>query len=153
MKSVRTGILALVAEFALRASLLFVPPNQLQPYLPVAVPGQDAAVEGEVVRKQREADRLLLTITTPQGALLASFHKRVTEIDLLVEEGDSITLALRTYEPFVTDPSIKAVVKPDEDDGVFTPDLLPESGDLEPPPVSPESGDAQGARSFERERI
>ena len=37
----------------------------------------------------------------------------ITEIDLLVEIGDTVTLGLRAYEPFVEDPVIKAVMKPD----------------------------------------
>ncbi|HLC41209.1 MAG TPA: hypothetical protein VJO34_06215 [Methylomirabilota bacterium] len=77
-------------------------------YLPV---GKGVVVEGEVVRKLKEQDRLLLTVRTELGTLLATFRKRVTEIDLLVSEGDLLALAIRRYEPFVDDPTIDRVRK------------------------------------------
>ena len=79
-------------------------------YLPV---GKEVVVEGEVVRKLKEQDRLLLTVRTGEGTLLATFKKRVTEIDLLVSERDLLALAIRRYEPFVDDPSIRRVRKPE----------------------------------------
>jgi hypothetical protein len=41
--------------------------------------------------------------------VLATFTKRVAEIDLLIEPGDTIALALRSDEPFVDDPQIERV--------------------------------------------
>ena len=90
----------------------FLSPS-LSPYLPSALHDQVEAVEGQVVRKAREEGRLLLTVSTPRGALLATFTKQISEIDLLVEEGDSIRLGLSHYEPFVKDPQLKSVMKPD----------------------------------------
>ncbi|HET9491605.1 MAG TPA: hypothetical protein VFR64_17845 [Methylomirabilota bacterium] len=87
-------------------------PRWADPYLPQAMRGATALIEGEVVRKLREADRLLFTVLTPEGAVLATFKERVTEIEQLVDEGDRITLALARYAPFVEDPKIARVTKP-----------------------------------------
>jgi hypothetical protein len=81
-------------------------------YLPDSLRAKVEHVPGQVVRKQREGDRLLLTIVTAQGAVLASFSRRVPEVDLLIEQGDRVTLALPRYEPFLQDPTIEAVQKP-----------------------------------------
>ena len=86
-------------------------PEFIGPYLPEAIQGKAELVEGKVVAKQREPDRLLLTVLTPQGAILVTFKKKVPEINLLVEQGDTVTLDLRQYKPFVEDPAIKRVRK------------------------------------------
>lgn len=57
---------------------------------------------------------MLLTVSTPQGALLATFTQQLSEIDLLVEERDEVTLGLAQYAPFIHDPVIKGVMKPDQ---------------------------------------
>lgn len=41
-------------------------------------------------------------------------RKRIEEIDLLVEVGDSVALLSPGYRPFLTDPPIAAVYKPDQ---------------------------------------
>lgn len=82
-------------------------------YLPDAILWRTALVDGTVLRKQRERDRLLLTISTPQGATVATFTRNAGAVDLLVSEGDTVTLALHGYEPFVDDPSIRRVRKPE----------------------------------------
>lgn len=99
------------------AGALLVPPR-LDPYLPAAVRGPVERVEGEVIRKLKEPDRLLLTVLTPRGAILATFKTRLTEIDLLVEQGDTVTLALRRVEPFVEEPGIEQVRKAGRGEGV-----------------------------------
>jgi len=87
-------------------------PQVAGPYLPEGfLLKKPETVEGEVVRKQREGDRLLLTIQTSQGTVLATFKKKVAEIDLLVQQGDTLTLALTRYEPFVEDPAVDRVRK------------------------------------------
>lgn len=106
------GLLVLVIGVGLGLGLPRFAPQYLAPFLPKTLQGAREAVTGVVVRKQREADRLLLTISTPRGALLATFKQHLTEIDLLVEEQDSVTLGLAQYEPFVEDPSIQSVMKP-----------------------------------------
>lgn len=107
------GLIILFVGVGLGFSLPgFLSPS-LRPYLPQGLQDQSEAVEGVVVRKSREEGRLLLTVSTPRGALLATFTKQIAEIDLLVEEGDSIMLGIRDYEPFVKDPHVKGVMKPD----------------------------------------
>jgi len=70
-------------------------------------------VKGAVVRKQTDPNRLLLTISSKEGAILATFQKKIAENSLLVDEGDTITLAVKDYTPFVTDPPILRVNKPE----------------------------------------
>ena len=55
---------------------------------------------------------MLVKIETSQGVILAAFTKRMAEVDLLVEPGDTIALALPGYQPFVDDPSIERVKRP-----------------------------------------
>lgn len=85
--------------------------NWVQPHLPEFMQHSMETVEGQVVRKQKEPDRLLLTVATPNGSTLASFTKQAGQVDLLVEEGDQMALSLPRYEPFVTDPIILHVQK------------------------------------------
>ena len=89
-------------------------PDMAGPYMPEAFSAKKTeTVEGEVVRKVREGDHLLLTVQTSQGTVLATFRKKVAEIDLLVQQGDAMTLNLSRYEPFVNDPAIERVRKQD----------------------------------------
>ena len=107
------GLIILAVGVGLGLSIpRFLAPS-LNPYLPQALQDNTEAVEGTVVRKSREEGRLLLTVSTPKGALLSTFTKQIAEIDLLVEEGDSIMLGITRYEPFVKDPHVKGVMKPD----------------------------------------
>lgn len=103
--------LAFVVGLALGAGGALLAPRWVSPYLPQAIGVKTEPVEGEVTRKLNEEDRLLLTIVTAEGSILATFKKKIQEIDLLVEEGDLMTLALRRYEPFVHDPLIERVRK------------------------------------------
>lgn len=107
----------LVAVFllgvAVGAAGMLLGPRLAGPFLPELVRGKVEPVEGKALRKQRQEDRLLLTVQTDQGAILATFQEQAAEIDLLVDEGDTLVLALRRYEPFVVDPQIEAVKKPD----------------------------------------
>lgn len=81
-------------------------------------------VEGVVESKRWEDDHLLLTLLTVDGAVLATFRSKVAEIDLLVAPGDTVSLELGRYRPFVEDPEIVRVVK-----------APPEREDEEPPPL------------------
>ena len=102
--------------------------------LPEAVTGKRQLVAGVVAAKQRDGDRLLLTVNTQLGATLVTFQKRVAEISLLVERGDSVTLALGSYQPFLEDPQITRVAKamagraPADSAGVEA-DMLPAEAD------------------------
>jgi hypothetical protein len=88
-------------------------PSAAAPYLPDSILGKTTVVDGAVLRKQREGDRLLVTVSTPQGAVLATFTRNAAAVDLLVAEGDTLTLALRGYQAFVDDPTIRRVRKPE----------------------------------------
>ncbi len=92
------------------AGTLFLP-DLLRPYLPAGLRLGETEVPGLVVEKRREGDRLLLTVDTERGASLATFTRQVSEIDLLVSEGDSVTLGLGEYAPLVDDPSLVGVRK------------------------------------------
>jgi len=113
-------------------------PQYLDSYFPKIMKPSTQEVKGVVVRKQANPNRLLLTISSKEGALLATFQKKITEISLLVDEGDTVTLAVKEYAPFVTDPPILRVNKPEA--GSPEP---PTSGDSDPPDpghtIEPES--------------
>lgn len=81
--------------------------------LPEAVRGKLETVSGRVTAKRMADNGLLLTVVTPEGATLATFTKRMNEIDLLVEPGDSISLSMPRYDPFLRDPEIGRVIKPE----------------------------------------
>ena len=122
-------------------------PRLLGSLLPAGLRGGES-VEGTVVRRQRDGERLLLTINTGQGAALATFTDNVAEIDLLVEEGDAVTLGLGAYEPFVENPPIRAVRKAEA-----APDLAPEPDDPRPSQAeeSPDKPSAEQAPEAEAE--
>jgi hypothetical protein len=104
-------LLVFLGGVAIGAAGALYGPRLAAPYLPEMLRPTVERLDGEVVRKKREKDRLLMTVVTARGAILASFRVKVAEIDLLVDEGDSVTLSLPRYEPFVNDPSIAGVRK------------------------------------------
>ncbi|MGW8283804.1 MAG: hypothetical protein ACWGON_10945, partial [Gemmatimonadota bacterium] len=89
---------------------IFVP-DLARPYLPAMMRGENVEISGVVEAKSREPDRLLLTIAGSSGAVLVTYTHQVPEMDLLIEPGDSVILAVREYEPFVQDPSVRRVQK------------------------------------------
>ncbi len=113
-----------------------VAPKYLGAYFPKSMTKSHAGVQGIVVRRQLEGDRLLLTISASEGALLATFKKKITEISLLIDEGDAVTLDVRTYAPFVHDPPIIKVKKPSAISGQVLEPTLEESP-LEASPSDP----------------
>lgn len=94
------------------AGTLLLPPL-LRPYLPDSLRGSRELAIGPVLAEQREGDRLLLTVRAEQGAMLATFTERVAEIDLLVSVGDTVSLGVQRYQPFVENPSFEGVRKAD----------------------------------------
>jgi hypothetical protein len=106
------NLFVLILGIAIGAVGMSLLSRTAESYLPESLRAKVEHVPGQVVRKQRDGDRLLLTVVTAQGAVLASFGRRVPEIDLLIEQGDSVTLALSRYQPFLQDPTIEAVQKP-----------------------------------------
>ena len=87
-------------------------PALVAPYLPKSISGQGERIQGEVLRKQREANRLLLKVGTAQGPMLVTFTQKVAELDLLLEPGDTVTLITSGYATFVDDPSLDRVQRP-----------------------------------------
>jgi hypothetical protein len=128
--------LAFLVGVAVGVTLTILAPRVAGQYLPEAVRGKVELLEGEVTRKLREPDRLLLTVVTPQGAVLATFKRQLTEIDLLVEQGDVVTLGVRRVDPFVDDPVIRRVRKEPSPGEVPPVEQAPPSGP-EPPPSGP----------------
>jgi len=84
-------------------------PTLVASYLPKSISGQSEQIEGEVLRKQREGNRLLLKVATAQGSMLVTFTQKVAELDLLLEAGDTVTLVTTGYAPFVEDPTLERV--------------------------------------------
>jgi hypothetical protein len=122
-------LFTLIMGIAIGVAGTYLAPDLIGPYLPEAIVGKSVIIEGKVVEKQLKQTSLLLTINTSEGALLATFKKRVEEIGLLVNEGDLVDLLLRRYEPFVENPGIKRVRK-----GEGPMPIQPEETTLEQPP-------------------
>jgi hypothetical protein len=86
-------------------------PEYVQPYIPESIAGQKTVLKGTVVAKEKRGEILLLTVSTPEGALLATFVQKTDEVGLLINEKDEIQFALPNYMPFIEDPKIIRVVK------------------------------------------
>lgn len=89
-----------------------VGPPLVAPYLPKSISGHGERIQGEVLRKQREANRLLLKVGTAEGPMLVTFTQKVAELDLLLETGDMVTLITTGYATFVEDPTLDRVQRP-----------------------------------------
>src|ERR1700730_10086201 len=87
-------------------------PALVAPYLPKSIGGQGERIEGDVVRKQREGNRLLVKVATAQGPMLVTFTQKVAELDLLLEPGDRVELITSAYATFVEDPTLERVKRP-----------------------------------------
>lgn len=135
-------LLTLLLGVAVGALGMFLLPRYFGPLLPDFLKPEQRLVEGLVVAKRLAPEGLLLTIETPEGAVLATFSGRTEEIDLLVDQGDSIAFELKMYEPFLQDPDIARVRKagslppepPAEPEAVSAPEPMPEV-----PPTEPEA--------------
>jgi hypothetical protein len=86
-------------------------PTYVRPYIPQWVMGKTIVVKGTVAAKQKKENAVLLTVDTPEGVLLATFNKKVDEINLLINEKDTIEFTLPKYVAFIDDPKIIRVVK------------------------------------------
>ena len=82
------------------------------PYLPKAVSGLGDHIDGQVVRKQRDGNRLLVKISTAQGPMLVTFTQKVADLDVLLDSGDTVTLGTPGYATFVDDPILERVKEP-----------------------------------------
>lgn len=101
----------LVLGVALGVAAALLVPRYVTPHLPPSLGGGLVTVQGEVLDKQRESGRLLLTLDSDRGAMLATFRDRISELDLLVGSGDRVTLAMAEFRPFVDDPRLVGVRK------------------------------------------
>jgi hypothetical protein len=84
-------------------------PALLSAYLPRSMNGPTQRIEGEVVRKQREGNRLLVKVSTGQGPMLVTFTQKVADLDVLLDPGDVVTLVTTGYATFVDDPVLEGV--------------------------------------------
>ncbi len=109
--NMRQAVITLVIGMALGAAAAVYLPRILQPYLPDALAGKKTVVTGTVMAKEKNAASLLLTLNTAQGALLATFTRKADETNLLVSAGDSVELRIKSYQPFIEDPTVLRVVK------------------------------------------
>jgi len=105
-------VIILILGIGLGVAGVIYGPKYIKPYLPMRA-DNGTPVEGTVKAKQLEQARLLLTISTSEGAVLATFTEKMAEINLLVDKGDAITLSLKEYSPFVDNPPIRKVMKAD----------------------------------------
>ena len=102
-------------------------PALIAPYLPKGVSGPGQRIEGQVVRKQRDGNRLLVKLTTAQGPMLVTFTQKAPDLDVPLDSGDTVTLVTPGYATFVEDPIVEHVKEPGR-----TPSSPPPS-----PPQSP----------------
>ena len=107
----RIGVACLVIGVALGGTGVYFGPRFVSPHLPESLQERGAGISGPVVAKKLAGDRLLLTVAAKEGAVLVTFRKKLSEIDLLVEEGDTVTLNVKSYRPFLEDPELRAVRK------------------------------------------
>jgi TOBE domain len=84
-------------------------PALIAPYIHKASSGSGEHIEGQVVRKQREGNRLLVKINTAQGPMLVTFTQKVADLDVLLDPGDTVTLMIPGYATFVEDPVFERI--------------------------------------------
>ena len=87
-------------------------PALIAPYVQKASSRPGEHVEGQVVRKQRDGNRLLVKINTLQGPMLVTFTQRVADLDVLLDPGDTVTLMIPGYATFVEDPVFERIKAP-----------------------------------------
>jgi hypothetical protein len=90
---------------------MFYLPKYVRPYLPESMAKKEIVLKGTVLAKENKGDVILLTVSTLEGALLATFKQKTGEIGRLINEKDEIQLTLPNYMPFIDDPKIIRVVK------------------------------------------
>lgn len=147
----RASILFLLLGLILGLAIGLLGPRWIGPYLPSSLIPRGEATEGTVVAKQRKDGELLLTVDTPEGAVLATFREKVDEIALLIEVGDTVGLGLGRYEPFAEDPPVRRVRKKKQTPPAATPeeglpevDAPPAQGGGPPPGATEETPAAAG---------
>src|SRR5207237_9773346 len=111
------GLVILIGAFLVGVVVGFGVANRgpalIAPYLPKASSGSGEHIEGQVVRKQRDGNRLLVKITTTQGPALVTFTQKVADLDVLLDPGDTITLVTADRATFIDDPVLERVQRRD----------------------------------------
>jgi hypothetical protein len=107
----QSGIVPFVFGLVLGILCTIYLPKYVRPYLPESLVGKETVVKGTVKSKEKKGDALLLTVNTPEGALLATFEKKADAVNLLINEKDEVYFILPKYMPFIDDPKIIRVVK------------------------------------------
>lgn len=87
-------------------------PALIASYLPRTVSGLSEHLEGQIVRKQRDGNRLLVKVSTTKGPMLVTFTQKATDLDVLLDPGDTVTLATSGYATFIEDPVLDRVREP-----------------------------------------
>lgn len=102
----------LLVGFVLGVGAATKGPAFVAPYIPHSVSGAGERLEGQVVRKQREGNRLLVKVSTAQGPMLVTFTQKVGDLDVLLDPGDTVILITAGYATFVDDPGLDRVKGP-----------------------------------------
>lgn len=102
----------LLVGFVLGVGAATKGPAFVAPYIPHSVSGAGERLEGQVVRKQREGNRLLVKVSTAQGPMLVTFTQKVGDLDVLLDPGDTVVLITGGYATFVDDPGLDRVKGP-----------------------------------------
>lgn len=105
-----SGLLFLIGVLVGVAGALVLP-RVIGWFLPGGL-GPGRIVEGEVVEKVIEEDRLLLKVQAAEESFLATFVRRQKDVSLLVDRGDLVALEVGDTDPFPVDPDIERVRKP-----------------------------------------
>ncbi len=121
----RTLALIFIAGLLTGIAGTIVVRGALADYLPSVFGGMED-IQGRVSGKLREDDRLLLTVETGRGNVLATFTERVQEIDLLVSTGDTLVLSVPAHAPFVQNPVLERVASPVSPAGATPSEAPPE---------------------------
>ena len=87
-------------------------PALINQYLPKSVSGSGERVEAQVIRKQRDGNRLLVKVSTAQGPILVAFTQKVADLEVLLDPGDTVTLVIPGYATFLDDPILERVKEP-----------------------------------------
>jgi hypothetical protein len=81
-------------------------PALIAAYLPKAVSGPGEHIEGQVVRKQRDGNRLLVKISTAQGPMLVTFTQKVADLDVLLEDAYDVASRLTGLTYYCCHPGV-----------------------------------------------
>ncbi len=122
-------------------------PGYVRPYIPDWAAGKTTVVKGTVTAKQKKDAALLLTVDTPDGVLLATFTRKVDEINLLVNEKDTLEFTLAKYTPFIDDPKIVRVAKEQQAAPAATAEARPEEKTAKHANAGKSEGKKEQARS------